>query len=56
MSQYQTRAKEIKKAIYAIGNVIKKDLSKNIREFEKLLYGNYEERSPNMSLLTVTFT
>ena len=39
------RPKKYKKAIYAIRNVIKKDLSKIIREFEKLPYKSYERRS-----------
>ena len=36
-----------KKARYAIGNVSKKDLSKVIREFEKLTYESYEKKRPN---------
>ena len=39
------KPKKYKKAIYAIRNVIKKDLSKIIREFEKLPYKSYERRS-----------
>ena len=35
-----------KKARYAIGNVSKKDLSKIIREFEKLPYEIYEKERP----------
>ena len=35
-----------KKARYAIGNFSKKDLSKIIREFEKLPYENYEKKRP----------
>ena len=33
-------------AIYSIVNVSKKDLSKNIREFEKLPYESYEKKRP----------
>ena len=38
------RAKKYKKARYAIGNVSKKDLSNNIREFDRLPYTSYERR------------
>ena len=41
------RPNNYKKARYAIGNVSKKDLSKIIREFEKLPYESYERKSPN---------
>ena len=40
-SQGQSNAKEIKKARYAIGKVSMEDLSKIIREFEKLPYKSY---------------
>ena len=42
----KTRPKKYKKARYAIRNVIKKDLSKIIREFEKLPYESYEKKRP----------
>ena len=45
-SQGQSNAKEIKKARYAIGKVSMEDLSKIIREFEKLPYKSYERRRP----------
>ena len=51
-----TRPKKYKKARYAIGNVSKKDLSKIIKEFEKLPYKVMRGGGPNMSLLPVTFT
>ena len=38
--------KKYKKARYAIGNVSKKDLSKIIREFERLPYESYERKRP----------
>ena len=38
--------KKQKKARYAIGNVSMKELSKIIREFEKLPYKSYERRRP----------
>ena len=38
--------KKYKKAMYAIGNVSKKDLSKIIRDFERLLYKSYERKRP----------
>ena len=41
----KSRPKKYKKARYAIGNVIMKDPSKIIREFEKLTYKSYERRS-----------
>ena len=40
------RPKKCKKARYSIGNVIEKDLSRIIREFEKLPYKSYERRRP----------
>ena len=42
----KVRPHKYKKARYAIGNVSKKDLSKIIREFEKLPYGSYEKKRP----------
>ena len=38
--------RENKRARYAIGNVSKKDLSRIIREFEKLPYDIYEKKRP----------
>ena len=38
--------KKYKKARYAIRNVSKKDLSKIIREFEKLPYESYDTKRP----------
>ena len=48
-------SKKYKKARYAIGNVSEKDLSKIIKEFEKL--GKYfmRIRGPNISQLPSTF-
>ena len=40
----RTRTKKCKNARYFIGNVSKKDLSKIIREFNKLPYKSYERR------------
>ena len=40
------RQYKYKTARYAIGNVSKKDLSKIIREFEKLPYEIYERKTP----------
>ena len=40
------RPHKYKKARYAIGNIIKKELSKIIREFEKLPYEIYEKKIP----------
>ena len=51
----KVRPHKYKKARYAIVNVSKKGLSKIIREFEKLPYESYENKSP-MSLLTATLT
>ena len=42
----KSRPKKHKKARYEIGNVSEKDLSKIIREFEKLPYENYERNRP----------
>ena len=42
----KVRPKKYKKARYAIGNVSKKDLSKIIREFERLPYESYERKRP----------
>ena len=42
----KARPKKHKKARYAIGNVSMRDLSKIIREFEKLSYKIYESKSP----------
>ena len=51
----KVRSSKYKKARYAIVNVSEKDLSKIIKEFEKL--GNYLMRkgSPNISQLPGTF-
>ena len=42
----KTMPKKYKKARYAIVNVIKKDISKIIRDFEKLTYESYEKKRP----------
>ena len=42
--KYIERPKE--NARYAIGNVSKKELSKIIRKFEKILYESYERKRP----------
>ena len=42
----KARPKICKKARYAIGNVSKKDMSKIIRDFDKLPYKSYEKRRP----------
>ena len=42
----KARPNKCKKARYAIGNFSKKDISKIIREFEKLPYESYERKSP----------
>ena len=44
--QGQSKATQIQKARYAIVNVIKKDLSKIIKEFKKLPYESYEKKRP----------
>ena len=51
----KTRPQKYKKARYAIRNVSKKDLSRSIKDFEKI--GNFlmRRRGSNMSLLTATF-
>ena len=45
-SQGQSKAKEIKKAGYEIGNISMKDLSNIIRDFDKFFYKSYERRRP----------
>ena len=42
----KAKPKKYKKARYAIVNVIMKDLSKIIKEFEKLSYESYERKRP----------
>ena len=42
----KARPKKYKKARYATRNISKKDLSKIIRDFEKLPYESYERRRP----------
>ena len=42
----KTRPNKYKKARYAIVNFNKKDLSKIIREFEKLPYESYDKKRP----------
>ena len=42
----KVRPKKWKKARYTIGNISKKDLSKIIREFEKLTFEIYERKRP----------
>ena len=42
----KTSPNKYKKSRYAIINISMKDLSKIIREFEKLLYKSYERRRP----------
>ena len=42
----KSRPHKYKNARYAIGNFSKKDLSKIIREFEKLSYESYEKKRP----------
>ena len=42
----KTRPKKYKKVRYANGSFINKDLSKIIREFDKLPYKSYERRRP----------
>ena len=44
--KFKTRPKKYKKVRYAIKNFSKKDLSKIIREFEKLPYESYEKKRP----------
>ena len=43
----KVRPQKYKKAMYAIGNVIKKDPSKNIKCFEKIEKLAYEKKRPN---------
>ena len=43
----KTIPKKYKKATYAIGNFSTKDLSKIIREFDKLPYKSYERMRPH---------
>ena len=45
-SHGQSKVTKYKKARYSIRNVSKKDLSKIIREFEKLPYESYERKRP----------
>ena len=42
----KTSPKKYKRAWYSVRNVSKKDLSKIIRDFEKLTYGSYDENRP----------
>ena len=42
----KARTEKYKKARYAIGSFSKKDLSKIIRDFEKLTYESYEKKRP----------
>ena len=42
----KARPQKYKKARYAVGNVSKKDLSKIIKEFEKIKKLPYEKKSP----------
>ena len=42
----KVRPHKCKKARYAIGNISKKNLSKIIKEFEKLPYESYEKKRP----------
>ena len=52
----KVRPHRYKNSRYAIGNVSKKNLLKIIREFENYLMKVMRRRSPNMSLVTDTFT
>ena len=52
----KVRQHKYKQARYSIGNIIKKDLSKIIREFENYLMKVMRRRGPNTSLLTDTLT
>ena len=49
------RPQKYKKARYTIENVSKKELSKIIREFDKLEKYLVRRRGPNMILMTATF-
>ena len=51
----KVRSSKYKKARYAIGNVSEKDLSKIIKELEKIGKPPYEKKRPKMSLLPATF-
>ena len=51
----KVRLSKYKKARYAIGNVSEKDLSKIIKEYEKLVNYLMRKGSPNMSQLPATF-
>ena len=51
----KSRSQKYKKTRYAIGKVSEKDISKIIKEFEKLRNYLMRRRGPNMSLLTATF-
>ena len=42
----KVRPKKYKKAMYAIGNFSKKEISKIIMNFDKLPYKSYEMRRP----------
>ena len=52
----KTSPKKYKKERYAIGNFSMKDLSKIIREFEKLSYKSYERRRPKHDPTGSNFT
>ena len=52
----KVRPNKEKKARYAIVNIIKKDFSKIIRDFENYVMKDMIIRDPNMNLLTATFT
>ena len=52
----KVRPQKYKQARYSIGNVIKKELSNIIRDFENYLMKVMRRRGPNMSLRTVTLT
>ena len=43
----RTRPKKHEREKYAIINISKKDLSKNIRKFEKSSYESYKNKRPN---------
>ena len=48
--------KKFKNARYAVGNISMEDISKIIREFEKLPYKVMSGGGPNMSPMIVAFT
>ena len=52
----KVRPQKYKQARYSIGNVIKKGLSKIIREFENYLMKVMRRRGPNTSLMTINLT